>query len=307
MPSSVILKAEGSSKPLQSSLLPSIFFLLLASVASVAYGQAHPWQRIISIGGSLTEIIYALGAQESLVAVDATSYYPPEASQRFPNVGYMRTLSAEPILSLNPDLIIASSDAGPPQTLDQLRAAGTNVVVIPDFPSMQGLYDKIDIVAELLGRQVQGSALIAGIREQYAQAAILIDSIDSRPSALFLLSIGSGAPMAAGSATSADAMITMAGGRNALAAIQGFRPVSPEAIVATAPEYIIIPQRTLDTYGSVDKILQIPELAGTPAAQTKNLLVFDNLFLIGFGPRTVEAVLKLASQLHSGFSTTGLD
>lgn len=270
------------------------FFLTTLAVAQEENGHG----RIVSIGGSLTEIVYELGAENLLVAIDTTSGYPESAMARFPNVGYMRTLSAEPILSLNPDLVMVSSDAGPAQVLDQLREAGTKVVVVDDSPSVEGIYEKIRVVSQLVNREQQGKTLIETIRSDFRTAMKLISKIENHPRVIFLLSVGTGAPMAAGAATSADTMINLAGGENIMSQMNGYKPVSPESIVVGAPEFVLIPQRAFDLFGSKEAVFELPELIATPAAQNQNLLVFDGLYLMGFGPRSVNAVLDLAKALH---------
>jgi iron complex transport system substrate-binding protein len=115
---------------------------------------------------------------------------------------------------------------------------------------------------------------------------------------LFLLSVSSGAPLAAGQGTSAHSMIELAGGRNVTADFKGYKGVGPEAIIAAAPEFIIITQRTLDRYGGIDRILQLPDVKATPAARNGRVISFDDMYLLGFGPRAVQAVRELAERLH---------
>jgi iron complex transport system substrate-binding protein len=95
-----------------------------------ALGAAKP-ARIVAIGPAVSETVAALGAADSLVAVDSSSVYPP-ALRGLPQVGYMRALSAEGVLSLNPGVLLISADAGPPAALKQLRGTGLPVVVMPD-------------------------------------------------------------------------------------------------------------------------------------------------------------------------------
>jgi iron complex transport system substrate-binding protein len=277
--------------------------LLLCS--SVIMAQSANHQRILSLGGSLTEIVYALGAEQQLIAVDLTSVYPAEALQELPSVGYIRSLSAEPILSMNPDLIMATSDAGPPQVLDQLREAGVQVEVIDDEPTVEGILRKIERVAALVGEPAKGAAMINKLREDYARAQQIVAQAESSPGVMFLLSVGSGAPTASGVDTSAHNMITMAGGRNVLSSMRGYKAVSPEAVLLGAPEYIIVMRRIVNEMGSEEAILSIPEIAATPAAAKGNLLVFDGLYFTGFGPRTVSAILDLASRLHPELDREG--
>ena len=254
--------------------------------------------RIIAIGGSITEIIYALGAEDRLVAVDSTSMYPASALERYPDVGYMRALSAEPVLSVNPDIILAINDAGPPEVLEQLQAAGVTVLTIPNEPSIEGVYRKIRYVAGVLGREQRGEQLISDIEHEYRDVTKVLSAAETRPAVLFLLSFGRGAPLAAGRDTSAHGMISLAGGNNVMAEVSGYKAITPEAVIAAAPEIVVVLQRTFALYGDKEELFALPELATTPAAREGRLSVFDGLYLIGFGPRTVGAIRDLAAEFH---------
>lgn len=258
-------------------------------------------QRIIAIGGSITEIIYALGAQERLAAVDSASLYPPRALETHPNVGYMRALSAEPVLSVAPDLILAIADAGPPEVIRQMRQVGVPVLTIRDEPSVRGAHQKIRAVAGAVGLEREGEQLVARMEREYRTLSERLKAVKIRPKVLFLLSTGNGPPLAAGAGTSAHSMIQLAGGRNVMERITGYKTVTPEAIVAAAPEIIVATRRTFARYGSKEKLLSLPDLAATPAAAAGRLLVFDGLYLVGFGPRTVAAVRELATHFHPDF------
>lgn len=276
-----------------------IVFAQFAS-AKESGGEATPVRadRIIAIGGSITEIIYALGSEDRLVAVDSTSMYPAVALERHPDVGYMRALSAEPVLSVNPDVILAIDDAGPPEVLEQLQATGVTVLTIPDEPSIEGVYRKIRYVAGVLGRERGGEELISSIDREYREVTNVLSRAESRPDVLFLLSFGRGAPLAAGSDTSAHSMISLAGGNNVMAEVRGYKAITPEAVIAAAPEIVVVLQRTFALYGDKEKLFALPELAATPAAREGRLSVFDGLYLIGFGPRTVGAIRDLAAEFH---------
>ena len=254
--------------------------------------------RIIAIGGSITEIIYALGAEDRLAAVDSTSMYPAVALERHPDVGYMRALSAEPVLSVNPDIILAVDDAGPPEVLEQLQAAGVRVLTIPDDPSIEGVYRKIRHIAGIVGREGKGEELIRGIEQEYRNLVDKLSRAVKKPDVLFLLSFGRGAPLAAGRDTSAHSMISLAGGNNVMGRVSGYKAITPEAVIAAAPEIVVVLQRTFALYGDKEKLFSLPELATTPAARNGRLSVFDGLYLIGFGPRTVGAIRDLAAELH---------
>ncbi|TCP37719.1 iron complex transport system substrate-binding protein [Rhodothalassium salexigens DSM 2132] len=282
---------------------------MLAVALAVTVAPANPaggpaaWaadagpERIVAVGGALTEIVYALGAQDRLVAVDSTSLYPA-AARDLPDVGYMRNLAAEPILALDPDLVLLIEDAGPPPVIRQLHAAGLTIVTVPDDTSADGVRTKIARVAEALGRQAAGATLLDQFDNAYAEVATRIAAIDHSPRVLFVISLAGGPPMAAGAGTSAATMIDLAGGRNALDGMDGFKPLSPEAAAAAAPDIILVPQRTLDAAGSKAAILARPEFADSPAARAGRLEAMDMLLLLGFGPRLPEAVDTLATKLH---------
>lgn len=270
--------------------------LFLLAVAAVP-AAADPPQRVVSVGGSLTEIVYALGSERRLVAVDSTSSYPP-AADALPDVGYMRQLAAEPILALAPDLLLMVEDAGPPAVIDQLRAAGMRIETVPDTPSLDGVRQKVTRVAAALDVPDRGAALLAEIEAAQRSVGKRLTAIGERPRVLFLLSVGNGAPLAAGRDTSAAGIVALAGGTNALDGFTGYKPLSPEAAVAAQPDAILVTESTLDRLGGHAAVLARPELAATPAAAAGRLIAMDGLLLLGFGPRTPQAVAQLAEALH---------
>lgn len=276
---------------------------LLLAVANTAFcaapgsAAAQTAPRIVSIGGSVTEFVYALEAGDRLIAVDATSRHPPEATVK-PNVGYMRALSAEPILALEPSLVLAVADAGPPAVLEQLRAAGVRIATIPDDPDPAGILDKARAVAAALGVSGRGEALVARLSDALDTAEESIARVGHRPRVLFLLSVGRGAPLAAGTSTSAQAIIELAGGINAISEFEDYKPISPEAFALAAPDHVLVTERTLERMGGESGVLAVPGLAITPAGRAGRLIAMDGLLLLGFGPRTPQAVEQLASHLH---------
>ena len=245
----------------------------------------------------MTEFVYALDAGDRIVAVDATSRYPPEATAK-PNVGYMRSLSAEPILSLEPTLVLAVADAGPTATLEQLRAAGVDLVIIPDDPNPAGILDKARAVATALEMPERAQMLVARLSDRLQAVEESIARVGHRPRVLLLLSVGRGSPLAAGRSTSAQAVIELAGGVNAISEFEGYKPISPEAFAIAAPDHVLVTEGTLERMGGESGVLAVPGLAITPAGQARRLIAMDGLLLLGFGPRTPQAVEQLARRLH---------
>lgn len=259
--------------------------------------EARRAARIVSVGSSLTEIVYALGAESLLVGVDTTSLYP-EAARALPQVGYMRALSAEGVLSLKPTLVIATTAAGPASTLDQLRASGVEVRVLPDEYDYDSVAAKIEAVGAITGKAAGAQAMIAEGRAAMSDLTAKLGGVAARPRVLFLLSMGGGAPQAAGLHTAADGIIRLAGGVNAVEGYSGYRPLTPEAVIASRADFVLVTRQTVEALGGIDAVLKQPALARTPAGKAGRVLQFDTLLLLGFGPRTPQAATQLAVALH---------
>lgn len=272
----------------------ALIWLPTASLAQEA-------QRILSIGGATTEIVHALGQGGRLIARDSTSTYPPEVTD-LPDVGYMRRLSPEGVLSLAPDLILAQEGSGPPEALEVIASAGIPVVTVPDTPSAEGILDKISVVGEALGTPDAARALAETTAEALSTAQARADAVpeDARKRVMFVLSMQGGRVMAAGAGTSAATIIDLAGGVNALADVSGYKPISDEAMLAARPDVILMMAHGGGGHQVVaDQLWALPGLADSPAAQANALIRMDGLYLLGFGPRTAQAAQDLAAQLDA--------
>ena len=271
-------------------------FLVWGLVLLALPAAAEAPRRVVSIGGALTEIVYALEAQEVLVGNDTTSYYPP-AAERLPKVGYQRALSAEGIVSLSPDLVMLTEEAGPPAVLAQLQAANIPILQLRAGRSLTDVRDAIRVIASALKKDRAGSALIDAIDRQTAELAEVTARHPTDKRVLFILQHGGGAPMAGGRETAADSIIRLSGAQNAVTEYTGYKPLTPEAAAALQPDVILTTARGLAQAGGKDALLAAPGLALTPAARTGSLIVMDALLLLGFGPRTVQA----AATLHEAY------
>ncbi|OAI14826.1 ABC transporter substrate-binding protein [Methylomonas koyamae] len=268
----------------------------LAWLAAAPVSAAAP-ARIVSVGGALTEIVYALDSAERLVGVDSTSLAPAEA-KALPQVGYMRTLSAEGVLSLSPDLLLASAHAGPPTVLEQLRAAGVRIETLAEDYSAAGITAKIGAIAALLDKPEQGRALVGQVQADFDRLAQWRAQSSEQPKVLFLMAVAHGAPLASGRGTAADAVLTLAGAANAAGELQGNKPIGIEAMVAAAPDVILLTDVAANAIGGLEAFYRQPGIAQTPAGRQRKVLVVDTLALLGFGLHSGQAVLELAKQLH---------
>lgn len=279
---------------------------LLASASAVgaslwlpAQAQTTKLPRLVTLGGAITEVVYALGAEGQLVGTDTTSLFPP-AALNTPKVGYMRTLSAEGLLSLKPDAVIGTTEAGPVVVLDQLRTAGVRVDLIEADHTWAEVQRKVQVVGRSAARVAQAQALQAKLDADWAtvqkEVADAVKSRGRKPKVLFILAHGA-SPQVAGSKTAADAMINFAGGINVMTGFNGYRPMTAEAMAAAAPDFVLTSTQGVEAQGGLEKFWARPELALTPAFKKRALVQLDALELIGFGPRLPQTVRTLYQQL----------
>lgn len=274
----------------------------LIGLALLLAQPALAQERVLSIGGAVSEIVAALGQEGRLVARDTTTTYPPALSA-LPDVGYMRQLSPEGVLSVGPDLILMTEGAGPPETLATLRAAGIAMVEVPEGQTPAAVQEKIRVIAAALDVAEAGATLAdqlgAEIAAATAQAAA---EPGPKPRVLFILGNSGGRLTGAGTGTSAEAMIALAGGVNALEGFAGYKALSDEAIAAAAPDVLLVMDRgASDTSEGVSDdrdYLSHPAIAATPAGQAARVVRMEGMFLLGFGPRTAEAITALHAALH---------
>ena len=276
-----------------------LLFLLVAGATPLACDEpVGDASRIAVAGGSITEILYFLDQQDRIVATDTTSNYPPEALSR-PSVGYVRSLSTEGLLSLDPTLVLGEHDMGPPAVLNQVAAAGVAVVTVPESHDAAGILEKIRCVAQVVGVEAAGARAIDEKLEPVLDALQQVaEEAVGRPRVAVILGLRDGVPLGAGANTSGHGLVEMAQAENVFADFEGWKPVSMEALVHADPEYIIVPERGVDDAGGADALLAHPGLKLTTAAREGNLIAMDGMSMLGFGPRTLGAALELAARLH---------
>lgn len=267
--------------------------LLMATlVATAGLASQASADRLVSIDGSLTEIIYALGAEADLVGVDTTSTYPAAATE-LPDVGYMRALSAEGILSLAPDRVITTADAGPADALSQLQAAGIEIDILDNTPSLAGLISKIQSTATAVGQREAGAHLAAQVEADVKQAQTAIAEQLGPLKVMFVMDGGSRGFQVAGRDTLADGVLDVAGFTNVFADIQGYKPLTPEAAINANPDVILV----FHSQKSLDELAANPALSLTQAVQNGQLYYVDDLDLLSFGPRLGNALQALLERM----------
>ncbi|ETX28086.1 heme/hemin ABC transporter substrate-binding protein [Roseivivax isoporae] len=279
-------------------MIARLLSALLAAGCTAASAEPAPEADVLSIGGSVTEIVAALGQGHRLRARDSTSTWPPEVAD-LPDVGYMRALSPEGVLSVGPDLILSEDGAGPPEALDVIRAADVAFVTVPDAVTTDGILRKIEIVGAALGVPDRAAALSDAVATDLADAMADAARPDAqRKRVLFVLSTQGGRITASGTGTAADALIRMAGATNAVTEFEGYKQISDEAVGRAAPDVILMMDRGGDHGAADDELFAMPAIRLTPAAADRASVRLDGLLMLGFGPRTAEAVRRLNAALY---------
>lgn len=290
-------RARAFRMALGATMCLCVAFALPARAAEGTEVFADP-SKIAAIGGSITEIVFALGEQDRLVARDSTSRYP-EAALKLPDVGYMRQLSPEGVLSVNPSGILALHGSGPKETVDVLKKTSIPFIEVPERYDHEGILEKIRIVGKALGADAKADALAAEIDAKLNAAEKQTASIKDRKRVLFVLSMRGGKTLASGSNTAADAIIRLSGGVNAVDGFSGYKQLSDEAVITASPDVILM-MNNAGPAASDDELFANPSIRSTPAGAARKVVRMDGGYLLGFGPRTADVIRDLAASLYGG-------
>ncbi|MDW3096709.1 MAG: ABC transporter substrate-binding protein [Alphaproteobacteria bacterium] len=291
------LAGDKTSLLLAAALIFGGGAALLAGTSPDARAEAlQASERIVSVGGAVTETLYALGLGSKVLAADTTSMYPAEA-QALPKVGYLRQLSAEGVLGMRPDLILLGEGAGPAAAVEQIKSADLTVVEVGTPWTPDGVSNLIETVGAAAGNASNAREFAATVTAQFNELADAVPTT-GKPSVLLVLNAGAGPLLGAGTDTAAEAVITLAGGRLALPTLDGYKPLSLEPVLAADPDFILIPSHVVMALGGPEALAEIDVISKTTAGREGRIIVADSLYLLGFGPRTPQAIADLADIFH---------
>jgi len=266
------------------------FGVLLLSGLTAA---AAPAPRIVSLNGTISEIICDLGRQGQIVGVDVTSTYPA-ALEKLPKVGHNRNISAEGVLAQNPTLVVGTTESLKPEVAAQLKSAGVRVELFKQAYSVDGTKQLIKEVAAAFGATAEVPALLKKLDAQLTQVRKPAKS----PKVLFIYARGTGTMMVAGQGTQVEKIIQLAGGQNAATGFTEFKPLTAEALVAANPDVLLLFDSGLQSLGGKAGLLQVPGIAQTTAGRTGRVVEMDGQLLTGFGPRLGLAASELSKKLQ---------
>lgn len=262
----------------------SLFLTACCSVFSSAFAQ----ERVVSIGGDVTEILYALGAEQNIIGRDSTSTVP-ERVKDLPDIGYMRQLNTEGILALKPTHIIATQAAQPSIVLEQLKSAGVKVEQVPLQYTPESVVAKINRLGEITGKQPQAVELA----EKFTKSIQAVNNSPLDVKILFVINRAGSNQMAAGKDTVADTAISLIGAKNAMANAVRFAPISQEGVIAANPDLLVLTTQSYQSFASPDDIWKLAGLAHTNAGKQKRLVVVDDIAFLAFGLTIPQELQKM--------------
>ena len=277
-------------------------FLLFDKFSFANCSKAKDTSRIVVAGGSITEILFFLNESKNIVAVDTTSNYPEDA-KNYPSIGYVRALSAEGVLSLNPTLIIGENDMGPENVLEQLKKTKIELRVLDEKNSVKGIQDKVSCIASILGKNKDDNFEKNISLEKSVSKLKVISKANSKKNirGLVILMMQGTSPVVAGRNTSGGDFLKMIGSKNTMSSFEGWKPAGKEAILLSNPNFILITKRATKNYGSLNSFLKESGIEMTEAARTKNVFSLDGMSFLGFGPRTINSGLEISDKIYEKF------
>ncbi len=257
--------------------------------------------RIVSLAGDITETLFELGVGENVVAVDVTTTHPPEAAD-IPVIGFAQQLAPEPVIGLQPTLVLADEFTAPPEAIEQIRGAGIPVVVLPTPTTFDGALAKMTDIATIMGQADAGQALVdrvgADLQAAFEMAEGLSGEEDRRVA--YVYARGPQTLLLFGAGMATQAMIEGAGAVDAGvdSGVRGPAPLTPEALVAAAPDVIVLPEAGVQALGGVEAFAATPGVAETPAGQDGAFLVYDEGYFFNLGPRVGQALQEFVQDLY---------
>ncbi|WP_347366330.1 heme/hemin ABC transporter substrate-binding protein [Vibrio vulnificus] len=282
---------------MKKTMFLGLSFALLSTTLSWPLQAAQ--ERIISAGSAVTELILALHAEQSLIAVDVTSQLPE--GQQLPKIGYHRRLSTEGLLALSPTKLIGSDEMGPAPVLQQLKSTGVDIEVVNTQANVDGLKARIDQIAAILNKPQEAQQL-KSLVDQQVQSLKANQPTNQKKKVLFLLIHEGRAANVAGTDTTPDAIINLAGAINPAAdKITAYKPLSSESMVEMQPDVILVSGRSFEKLGGPDAIIEMmPLLAATPAGQNKQIMTIDGAALVGgLGLKSLAEAKRLNQLLYT--------
>ncbi|MCC5936863.1 MAG: ABC transporter substrate-binding protein [Lunatimonas sp.] len=280
---------------------PTLLIYLLISVlacTSPATEKQSTEQKLITAGGTITEIVAELGFGASIIATDITSTYPI-SMQQLPSIGYRNQIKAEGILALAPDQLLTEKGYLSEEAITQLRQTGLEIHEFEKPKDLEGTYRIIEELATFLNVPEKGAKVRDQLRKDIRELEEYLSTVDRAPKAAFVMARGTETVFVAGEDTFAESLFRLAGIQSVGRGFKEFIPLTPEALISMNPDYLLFFESGLQTLGGKEGVRQIRGIEQTNAFKNEGILAFDGLYLSGFGPRVGKAALELAKAVKN--------
>ncbi len=289
----------NAAMPIRKLFIALVFFSSAISSADLAKGKASEYKRIVSAGGSITEIVHSLGLLPNVIAVDTSSLYP-DSVKSLPQVGYFRSLGAEGLLSLSPDLLVVARGAGPDAVLRQVENSGVTVRQFEQSVyTLESWQKLVSEIGQFFDRDNKANELIDKALTQIDEAQSQRRYKSGQINAIALMNSGQRGPTVAGKNTVPDLLMSLAGIDNLAKDIDSYKPFSSELLASSQVDLIMVPHHNLEAMGGVDGVCAEKSIK-LATENGCNVLVMDALLMLGFGARIDQAtrqVIEFGNQL----------
>lgn len=252
--------------------------------------------RIVSLNGTITEILSLAGLEDQIVGTDVASTYP-ESIKSKPKVGHNRKIPVEGVLALNPNLVIGTTTEVPKETVEQFRQAGLKVLLFDQEYSVEGSRNLIRALTDSLNLKLKGDSILSSFDKEIADVKSFPES-DGKPKVLFIYARGSGTMMVGGSDTQVDKIIQLAGAVNPAKDFKDYKPLTSESLVNYNPDVLLLFDSGLSSLGSAEGLLSVQGVKQTNAGKNKKIIAMDGQLLSGFSPRLPQAIKELHTKIH---------
>lgn len=251
--------------------------------------------KIVSLNGSVSEVLAGLGLEKNIVGTDITSNYPASLTGK-PKIGHNKNINAEGVMALQPDLIIGIKKDVKPALEAQFKAAGVRLLLVDQEYSIEGTRKLIHTLADSLHLAAKGDSIVKVLDSDLAQVKPSADE-SKKTKVLFIYARGTGTLMVGGTGTQVEKAIILAGGRNAVTEFADYKPLTAEALVNANPDVILLFDSGLESLGGAAGLAKIQGIKETNAGKNNRFVTMDGELLSSFGPRVGIAIKELAAKI----------
>ncbi len=273
--------------------LPLILVVFFACAQPTTETREAQARKIITAGGTVTEVVDALGFSDQIIATDITSTFPV-SMKALPSIGYRNQIKAEGILALGPDLVLVEEDYLSPDVVEQLKAAKVNIRVFKKPAAVEGTKTLVAELAAFFEVPEKGAEIIGAIDADLAELETYLKSQESSPKAIFVMARGPETVFVAGDKTFATEIFKMADLEGTATGFDEFAPLTPESLVQMNPDYLVFFESGIQSLGGKEGLVKIQGMDQTEAFKKGQVVALDGQYLSGFGPRVGQAALDLA-------------